>query len=96
MERKSEQKIGSLLDQFIRANHLEKGLAEYRVRKAWTELLGVSVSRATQNLYIKDKILFVKLHSSVMRNELSMMKSDIIPRLNESAGSEIIEDIIIK
>ena len=96
MERKSEQKIGSLLDQFIRANRLEKGLAEYRIRKAWNELLGVSVSRATQSLYIKDKILFVKLHSSVMRNELSMMKSEIIPRLNEEAGSEILEDIIIK
>ena len=96
MERKSEQKIGSLLDQFIRANHLEKGLAEYRIKKAWNELLGVSVSRATQSLYIKNKILFVKLHSSVLRNELSMMKSDIILRLNESAGSEVLEDIIIK
>lgn len=96
MERKSERKIGSLLDQFIKANHLEKGLAEYRVKKAWNELLGVSVSRATQSLFIKDRILFVKLHSSVLRNELSMMKSDIILRLNESAGSELIEDIIIK
>ncbi len=96
MKRKSEQKIGSLLDQFIRANHLEKGLAEYRVRKAWNELLGISVSRATKSLYIKDRILFVKLHSSVLRNELSMMKSDIILRLNESAGSEVVEDIIIK
>ncbi len=96
MERKSEQKIGSLLDQFIRANRLEKGLAEYRVKKAWNELLGVSVSKATQSLYIQNKILFVKLYSSVLRNELSMIKSDIIIRLNESAGSDIIEDIIIK
>ena len=96
MERKSEQKIGSLLDEFIRVNRLEKGLAEYRVKKAWNELLGISVSRATQSLYINNKILFVKLHSSVLRNELSMMKSDIIIRLNESAGRDIIEDIIIK
>lgn len=96
MERKSEQKIGSLLDQFIRANKLEQGLAEYRIKKAWNALLGLSVARATQNLYIKDKILFVKLHSSVMRNELTMMKSEIIPRLNESAGYEVIEDIIIR
>ncbi len=96
MERKSEQKIGSLLDEFIRANHLEQGLAEYRIKKAWNELLGVSVSKATQTLYIKNRILFVKLHSSVMRNELSMMKDEIIKRLNESAGRDVIEDIIIK
>ena len=96
MERKSEQKIGSLLDEFIRVNRLEQGLAEYRLKKAWNELLGVSVSKATQSLYVKNRILFVKLHSSVMRNELSMMKDEIIKRLNESAGRDIIEDLIIK
>lgn len=96
MERKSEQRIGSLLEEFIRANHLEQGFAEYKVKKAWNELLGMSVSQATQNLYIKDRILFVKLHSSVMRNELNMMKDDIIKRLNEYAGMEVIEDLIIK
>lgn len=96
MDRKSEQKIGSLLDEFIRANHLEQGLAEYRIKKAWNELLGISVSRATQSLYIKNRILFVKLHSSVMRNELSMMKDEIIKRLNESAERDVIEDLIIK
>lgn len=96
MERKSEKKIGSLLDEFIRANHLEKGLAEFRLKKAWNEILGISVSKATQSLYIKDEILFVKLYSSVLRNELSMLKGDILVRLNEAAGSDIINDIIIK
>lgn len=96
MERKSEKKIGSLLDEFIRANHLEKGLAEFRLKKAWNEILGISVSKATQSLYIKDEILFVKLYSSVLRNELSMLKDDILVRLNEAAGSDIINDIIIK
>ena len=96
MERKSEQKIGSLLDEFIRVNHIEQGLAEYRMKKAWNEMLGVGVSKSTQSLYVHNRILFVKIHSSVMRNELSMMKDEIIKRLNESAGRNIIEDLIIK
>ena len=95
MERKSEQRIGSLLDEFIRANHLEQGLAEYKVRKAWSELLGLSISRATKSIYIKNRILFVHLHSSVMRNELNMMKTEIVGRLNEAAGTDVIDDLII-
>lgn len=96
MERKKEKKIGSLLDDFVRANNLQQGLAEYRVTKAWSTLLGKSVAMATKSLYVKDRKLFVKIHSSVMRNELTMIKSDIIRRLNESAGTNVIDDVIIR
>jgi len=96
MERKREKKIGSLLDEFVRVNNLQKGLAEYRIEKSWNELLGRNVAMATRSLYIKDRVLFVKLHSSVLRNELTMIKADLIRRLNESAGSEVIDDVILR
>ncbi|MEX0982335.1 MAG: DUF721 domain-containing protein [Bacteroidales bacterium] len=96
MERKREKKIGSLLDEFVRANNLENGLAEYRIEKSWGELLGRNVAMATRSLYIKDRKLIVKLHSSVLRNELAMIKSDLIRRLNESAGSEVIDDVVLR
>ena len=96
MERKKEQKLDSLLDQFVKANKLENGLAEYRVTKAWNSLLGKSVARSTKSIYIKDRKLFVTLHSSVIRNELLMIKEDIINRLNEEAGSEVIADIVFR
>lgn len=96
MERKKEKKLNSLLDDFVRANNLSQGLAEYRVTKSWHSLLGISVSRATKSLYIKNRKLFVQLYSSVMRNELLLIKEDIIKRLNEEAGSEIIDDLVIR
>lgn len=96
MERKKEQKIDALLDQFVKSNNLERGLAEYRITKAWSSLLGKSVAKATKELYIKDRKLFVHLYSSVVRQELSMIKQDLIIRLNEEAGMEAIEDIILR
>ncbi|MCF8227188.1 MAG: DUF721 domain-containing protein [Bacteroidales bacterium] len=96
MRRNNEHRIASLLDQFIKENNLEQGLAEYRVKKSWSELLGRNVSMATRSIYIKDRKLFVKLHSSVIRNELSLLKEDLMKKLNESAGSEVITDIILR
>jgi hypothetical protein len=96
MERKKEKKIGSLLDEFVRANNLHHGLAEYRITKGWGELLGKSVAMATTSIYIKERKLFVKLHSSVYRNELIMIKEDLIRRLNEIAGADVIDDVIIR
>lgn len=96
MERKKEKKIGSILDDFVRANNLQRGLAEYRISKGWSELLGKSVSMATKSMFIKDRKLIVKLHSSVMRNELSMIRTDLTKRLNEYAGADVLDDVIFR
>lgn len=96
MQRKEIQKIDSLLDQFVKSNKLEKGLAEYRLMKSWKDLLGITIARKTKSMHIRNRKLFVTLHSSVVRNELGMIKDTLIGRLNEAAGMSVIDDIILK
>lgn len=96
MERKDVRKIDALLDQFVKAHGLEKGLAEYRLIKSWKDLLGITVSRKTKSLRIQNRKLYVTLHSSVVRNELSMMKDSLIPKLNEAAGMDVIDDVVLR
>lgn len=96
MKRKEIQRIDTLLDHFVKANKLEKGLAEYRLIKSWKDLLGITVAKKTKSLHIRNRKLFVSLHSSVVRNELSMIKDTLIPRLNEAAGMKVIDDIVLR
>lgn len=96
MERKPEKKIGSLLSAYLKSNNLEQGMAEFRLKRAWGELLGASVSRSTRQLYVKDGVLFARMHSSVLRSEISLIKDDLIRRLNEAAGKEVIRDIVVR
>jgi len=96
MERKEVKKIDSLLQQFVKANRLEKGLAEYRLKKSWKDLLGITVAKKTKSLKIQNRKLFVTLHSSVVRNELSMIKESLIPKLNEAAGMDVIDDVVLR
>ena len=96
MEKKETRKLDTLLQQFVKANNLERGLAEYRPMKSWKELLGITVARRTRSLHIRNRKLYVTLHSSVVRNELSMIKESLIPRLNEAAGMKVIDDIVLK
>lgn len=96
MKRKEVVKIDSLLQQFARSNGLEKGLAEYRLMKSWKDLLGISVAKKTKSLRIQNRKLFVTLHSSVARNELSMIKDSLIPKLNEAAGMDVIDDVVLR
>jgi predicted nucleic acid-binding Zn ribbon protein len=96
MQRKEVKKIDSLLQQFVKANRLEKGLAEYRLMKSWKDLLGITVAKKTKSLKIQNRKLFVTLHSSVVRNELSMIKESLIPKLNEAAGMDVIDDVVLR
>ncbi|MFN6085921.1 MAG: DciA family protein, partial [Fluviicola sp.] len=50
-------------------------------------------SLRTTSLKIKDRILYVELNSSAVRNELQHAKSLIIMRVNQEAGKELITDI---
>ena len=88
--------MGEVLQDYVKAMRIDHKLNEVRAVKAWPEVIGKSVANATTNIYIKNGVLFVHLRSSVVRNELSMIKEGIIKRMNEMAGSEVITDIVLR
>jgi hypothetical protein len=55
--------------------------------------MGPAVASRTTEIRIQNKILILKLDSSVMRDELQHGKQIIILRLNEKAGFQMIEDV---
>lgn len=96
MRRSQTLNISEIISSILKANGLEDKLAETRLIQSWEELLGKSVARLTKSIYIKNRVLFVNLNSSVVRSELSMIKKDILIRLNEKAGKCIIDDIVLR
>ena len=85
------QVIGDVLDEY----KISDKLKEARVISAWPEVLG-PLAKSTDKLYIKNGVLFVNLTSSVIRNELSMMRSALVKALNEKAGGIVITDIVFR
>jgi predicted nucleic acid-binding Zn ribbon protein len=73
---------------------LRKKFDETSLIAAWPELMGTAISNRTKQLYINDKKLFLRVESSVIKNELLMMQTQIIKRLNEKAGHEVIVSIV--
>ena len=67
---------------------------ETGVIAAWPELVGKSVANRTKELFIHDKKLFLRIESSVIKNELVLMRLQIINKINEDAKTVLIEDIV--
>lgn len=83
---------------------IEKMLDVYKLRRkfdetallaAWPQLMGKAIANRTKQLYIRDKKLFVRVESSVIKHELLLMRTQIIGRMNEHVGQVVIEELVI-
>ena len=91
-----EQKISDVLKAFIQENKLENGINKVDAKEAWVKLMGNGVNNYTQNVELRNQVLYVSLSSSVLREELSMGKSKIVKMLNEELDQELIKKIVLK
>lgn len=96
MRRSNTQSLSEVLRDYVKGTSIEKKLKEVDIVQSWEEMLGKTIAHYTKNVTLKSKILFVEITSSVVKNELFMMREEIRRKLNEKAGEEMIDKIIFK
>lgn len=93
MRRSNAEQVGNIVRLFMRQEGLETPYNEYRLINSWESVMGEGIARFTGEMFIKNQILYVKLLSSVVKNELFMGRANIVKRLNDSVGCQVISDI---
>lgn len=96
MKRNNTEQVGDVIRRLLRQEGLETPLNEYRLIEAWKDVVGPVITRYTQNLYIKNQVLYVHLSSSVLRQELLMSRTLLIRNLNTRVGAQVIVNIIFR
>ena len=96
MRRSNTQSLSDVIREYVKGTSIEGKLKEVDVVQSWEELLGKTIAHYTRNISLKNKILFVEISSSVVKNELFMMREEIRRKLNERAGEEMVSKIIFK
>ncbi|NOQ27149.1 MAG: DUF721 domain-containing protein [Bacteroidales bacterium] len=96
MRKKNTQKIDDVVREYLKAFKIDDKLKEVRLIKSWDDIVGKTIARSTSNIYINNRKLFVILKSSVIRNELFMLREGLKKALNDKAGEIIIDEIILK
>ena len=96
MKRQNTAILKDVIEELIRQEGLEDGLLRSRLYDLWDEMLGVTVAKNTRNKYITGRKLIVELDSSVIRNQLFMMRQDIVTQLNKQLGKALIDELVLK
>jgi len=94
MKINNDRPLGEVMKELIETYRLEGKLNELKIIHSWEKVVGEMIARHTKNLYIKKGILFVKLDSPALKNELGYSTTVIIENLNAEAGCKVIEEII--
>ena len=85
--------IKDLILRNLRAQGRETPLLQKRLIDAWPAVMGEAIASYTESLFIRNQTLFVHLTNPALRMELSMQRQDIVRRLNEHVGNQVIADV---
>jgi len=94
MRKANDKSIKEAIEQMLQVYKIKRRFDETAVIAAWPELVGKSVANRTKELFIHDKKLFLRIESSVIKNELMLMRSQIINKINDEAKGILVEEII--
>lgn len=96
MRRSKTISLSEAINDYIREMNIGSKLSEVSIINSWEETVGRAISSRTSKIYIKDHILYVHLSSSVVRNELLMLRQALKEKINQKAGAEVIKDIVLR
>jgi len=96
MRKKNTELLSDVIRQVLGELHLDKPLNEKRLIDAWPKVLGNNIVQYTSELSIRNRILYVKLNSSVLRHDLFLSREEIKNSLNKQVGVEVIVDIVFQ
>ena len=96
MRGSNNQKLGDIVKKLMKNPKISHRLEKLNVLDVWRDIIGVQLCKYITDQKIHKDILYVKIKSSVVRNELSYKKSDFIKQINKRIGKNLINDIVLR
>ena len=88
--------IGQIIPQVLKScrRHNDAGISE--VWRLWNEAVGEIVAENAQPAAFKGDLLLVHVSSSTWTHHLRFLKQDIIKKINQALGNDLIREIKFK
>ena len=95
MARKLER-ISIPIGKTLAARGLAGRLSEYRIFGQWEKTVGPGIASHAQPVSVRGRKLFLAVDSPAWMQQLSLLKPEIIGKVNRSLGKEAIKDITLR
>ncbi|MBS1950857.1 MAG: DUF721 domain-containing protein [Bacteroidetes bacterium] len=89
------QHIGDAIQHLLKEYHLKPKFDEACVIASWEKIVGKPVARHTKNIYVRNKVLFIELDSPTLKSDLSFHKNQLLNRLENEFGKNVLKEIVL-
>lgn len=87
--------LGELIKEYYEQHRGLDYIDEVKAVNSWPKVVGPFIASHTIDLSVKNHVLFVRVDSDALRNELSYSKSLLLKNLNEIVGKELLSEIAL-
>jgi predicted nucleic acid-binding Zn ribbon protein len=94
MRKTNDKFLKEAIDQMLQVYKIKRRFDETAIVAHWPELVGQYVATRTKEVFISNKKLFLRIESSVIKNELMQMRAEIVGKINEEAKETLVQEII--
>jgi predicted nucleic acid-binding Zn ribbon protein len=89
-------RLSVTLVQMLKAQGLESRLQEYRVIGQWEKAVGKVIARHAQPCSLRGKKMTLVVDSPAWMQQLTLLKPEIVEKVNRRLGHNAIRDIMLK
>jgi predicted nucleic acid-binding Zn ribbon protein len=91
-----EYSLGDALRKFLNQSQLKGSIQALQIEEVWEQIMGKTVARYTDKINIHGQTLYVNTTVAALRQELLYQKENIIRRVNEALGEQVIKEVVIR
>jgi hypothetical protein len=94
MRKANDKSIKEAIEQMMQVYKIKRKFDETGIIAHWPNIVGKALASRTKEIFVLDKKLFLRIESSVIRNELMVIRDQIIKRINNEANTVLIEEVV--
>ena len=96
MRRTKTMLMGDLLKEFFSRPYIAAKVAEGKLPDTWREIVGERAAAETVELKLENRVLYVRIRSSILRSELFYQREALRREINERSGVKFVNVVIIR
>lgn len=88
--------MGDLLEEFFKRPYVAAKVAEGKLPDTWRDIVGEEAAHQTVELRLENRVLYVRLRSSVLRSELLYQREALRDEINRRSGVRLVSSVVVR
>ena len=93
--RSNDKPLNEILKELVNTKQFKQKILLKRIEKIWQDEMGETITRYTDQIYLRKNTLVINVSSSVMRHQLNIGKEQIMKKVNTALGENFVKEVLV-